>query len=403
MKTRWTTVAELVEVVRNRWNRGLYLRQHATGEPFAPVVLPVKAPTAAEALAELDAAVAWAERFRRDSHTASGKPRFSVDHRTIKGRGLGVNDVPARIRIETLHQLCSLLGTTDEVRTFDALVERTKSVMPNLTDWVIRRPHVALEHRAIWGDLVATVQWIVEHDTTQLYLRHLDVPGVDTKFVERHQQLLGQLLAVALPPERIRTHAPTFARRYGFRPKPTYTRFRPLSSIGAFPPQVSELQLRTDELATIDVPARTVFVVENEISYLAFPTVPDAIVIFGEGFALTTLESLPWLQDKEIVYWGDIDTYGFAILGHLRSRFPTVKSLLMDRETLLAHREQLVTEPTPTAEPQPDLTDAELSLYRDLIEDRYGHAVRLEQERVRFSLVRNALTPWQADSGPGDG
>lgn len=395
MRTRWTTVGELVDVLRNRWSRGQYLRAHAAGEPFAPVVLPVKAPTAAEAIDDLDAAVAWADRFRRDSQTAGGRPRFTVEHRTIKGKGLGVNDVPARVRIETFEQLCALLNTVDDVRAFDAIVEQTKAVVPGLTDWVLRKPLAALERRAVWGDLLATVNWIVEHDTTQLYLRHIDVPRVDTKFVERHQQLLGQLLAVILPPERILADAPTFARRYGFRPKPTYTRFRVLSPIPAFPPQVSELHVRTDELATIDVPAKTVFVVENEISYLAFPTVPDSIVIFGEGFALTTLETLPWLGDKELVYWGDIDTHGFAILDRLRSRFPAVASLLMDRGTLLAHREQLVTEPTPTARPLPNLTETEQSLYRDLIEDRFGHAIRLEQERVRFSLVRLAVEPWQ--------
>jgi hypothetical protein len=33
-------------------------------------------------------------------------------------------------------------------------------------------------------------------------------------------------------------------------------------------------------------------------------------------------------------------------------------------------------------------------LYHDLIEDRFGPAVRLEHERIRFSAVRRALEPW---------
>jgi hypothetical protein len=299
--------------------------------------------------------------------------------------------------VETFDQLCSLLGTSQDVRALDGMLEQTKASVPALVEWVVRRPGVALDHRSIWTHVLSTVEWIAEHDTSALYLRHLDVPGVDTKFVERHQQLLGQLLSVALPPERVRSDAPTFARRYGFRSKPAYTRFRALSPLPGFPPAVTELHLRTEELAAIEVPFSTVFVVENEVTYLAFPTVPDAIVIFGEGFASTTLDALPWLRDKEIVYWGDIDTHGFAILNRLRSRLPTVRSLLMDSETLLAHREQLVTEPNPTTAPQPHLTEAEQSLYRDLIEDRFGRAVRLEQERVRFSLVRRALQPWQGD------
>ena len=31
---------------------------------------------------------------------------------------------------------------------------------------------------------------------------------------------------------------------------------------------------------------------------------------------------------------------------------------------------------------------------KDLVEDRYGTSVRLEQERVRFSQVERALEPW---------
>jgi hypothetical protein len=38
------------------------------------------------------------------------------------------------------------------------------------------------------------------------------------------------------------------------------------------------------------------------------------------------------------------------------------------------------------------LVPAEQSVYGDLIEDRYGVAVRLEQERVAFSSLRRALS-----------
>ena len=90
---------------------------------------------------------------------------------------------------------------------------------------------------------------------------------------------------------------------------------------------------------------------ENEISYLAFPEVPEALVIFGEGFAATVLDAIPWLGEKHLVYWGDIDTHGFAILDRLRARFGSVTSILMDHTTLLAHPQQLVREDNPTSVP----------------------------------------------------
>ena len=67
---------------------------------------------------------------------------------------------------------------------------------------------------------------------------------------------------------------------------------------------------------------------------------------------------------EEIVYWGDIDTHGFAILDRLRSRHPGVTSIMMDSHTLLAHRKQWVREPVPTRRALERLTPNEGALYR---------------------------------------
>jgi hypothetical protein len=119
--------------------------------------------------------------------------------------------------------------------------------------------------------------------------------------------------------------------------------------------------------------------------------------VFGSGFASSGLAGLPWLRDSEIAYWGDVDTYGFDILSRLRSHLPQVRSILMDRETLLFHRDHWSTESRPTRRPLAHLTGPEQSLYQDLISDVYGIGVRLEQERVRFSRVHDALMPWTGE------
>ena len=95
---------------------------------------------------------------------------------------------------------------------------------------------------------------------------------------------------------------------------------------------------------------RTVFVVENQVTYLAFPT-PDAIVVFGEGFKASTLDAVPWLADRELVYWGDIDTHGFRIPSTSPGGVPGVRSLLMDESTLSAHLDRVVSEDAPDVGP----------------------------------------------------
>jgi hypothetical protein len=395
----WTGMDDVVATLLKRWATGRYLRDYAEGVTWRPVELPVRAPSSNELLDRFDEAVRWAERFRRDSHTAGGAERLTVIQRVVKGRNLGENSLPARVRIESFEQLCSLLGTTRDVRTLDAIFTQTRSKVPTLAAWVIAHPLIAIDQHEIWDKLLATVAWISARSTTGLYLRQIDVEGVDTKFVDQHRKLLDQLLSAVLPDERIDANyaATDFARRFRFRPKPAYTRFRIFQSQPSIAAGLSEIMVRSEELAVLEIVCKTVFVIENEISYLAFPTVPDSLVIFGSGFDVITLRDLPWLHDKEIVYWGDVDTHGFDILSRLRAEFETVTSLLMDCDTLLAHRSQWGSEPSPTNRRLANLTVDEEALYRDLVEDRYGRAVRLEQERVRFSWLHESLMRWMLE------
>ena len=391
--TAWTSVDDLVATLRKRWSAGRYLCEYAEGLAWTPIELPVKSPSADELLHRFDDVVLWAERFQRESRTRAGAARFAVEYRTIGGKSLGSNSVPARIRIESFAQLCALLGTMPEVRSLDEIIDQTKHAVPGLVPWVRARPRKAIDNEAVWSGLLAVVAWIMGASTEELYLRQIDVEGVDTKFVDLHKKVLDELLTEVLPEGRIDAQYPAgeFARRYRFLAKPDYTRFRVLGSEPALPEACTEYTLRTEELASLELTSRFLFVVENEITYLAFPRVPDALVVFGSGFGLASLRPLPWLVGKEIVYWGDIDTHGFDILNRLRSRFDSVRSILMDEATLLAHRSQSVTEPSPTDRPLANLTEAESALYGDLVEDRFGAAIRLEQERVRPSLLEREL------------
>ena len=397
MTSGWTTVDQLVATLKRRWDRGQYATARAAGQVFEPVSVPVRSPGAADVVDRFDEVRRWAETFERESTDRHGRPCVRIEYRTVQSRRVGANQLPARVWVDSIEQLCQLIGTTQQLRDLDRLVTRTAEVLPAAAPWVAGHPLVAVAHRDVWDRLLATVAWIDGHPTKDLYLRQLDVKGVDTKFVERHRKILDELLTVVLPPERVDPGAPRadFVSRFRFRSKPEYVRLRFLSPQAALPAAITEVRLRADELPATGIRASTVFVVENEISYLALPDVPGAVAIFGSGYGLEAANAGAWFSDKEVVYWGDIDTHGFAILDGLRTRLPAVSSILMDSDTLLGHPEQWVSEPAPTSRHLAHLTVEEASLYRDLVEDRYGKAVRLEQERVRFALVRQALHFWQ--------
>lgn len=391
---QWTRPEDVQSELRTRWERGTYLRSRAEGTPWEPVRVRLKGPSAVDLLKRPGESIAWIDGVRAWASGGRGGPRCRIEDRVVRSRSLGANEVPAFVVLDTIEELAKFVGHLDQIATLDGLLASTAARRPELVPWVSSHPMDVVGVAGEWERMLDVVDWIERTDTSEVYLRHLDLPGVDTKFVERHRKLLGRLLQVVLPAERVDADAARFDVRFGFRTVPSYVRFRLLSPVGELPAGLSELSVRVDELASFELSVRTVFVVENQATYLAFPDVPDAIVVFGEGFKVSTLEAVAWLAERDLVYWGDIDTHGFWILDQLRSRVPGVRSMLMDEATLAAHLDRVVREDKPTAVPLEHLTPEESDLYRDLVEDRFGQAVRLEQERIRFGAVRAALAPW---------
>ncbi len=213
--------------------------------------------------------------------------------------------------------------------------------------------------------------------------------------------MLGEWLDLVLPAEAIDASARgarQFARRFGFRDKPQRVRFRmldPRQAVFADGATAADrdITLTQADFARFAPAASRIFLTENEINFLAFPDLPDSLLIFGAGYGFETLAQAQWLHARQIAYWGDIDTHGFAILDQLRATFPHAQSLLMDRATLLAHRPLWTDEPEPTQRDLPRLTPEERALYDDLRWKRLDgeRQVRLEQERIGFGLVGQAL------------
>ena len=271
---------------------------------------------------------------------------------------------------------------------------------------------MTLEREADWPAILATLGWFRAHPRSGLYARQIDAPGVHSKFVETHRALLSELLDIVLPQCAVDgsscgplSGSALFARRYGLREKPGRVRFRALDSglalhvgIARAPSdlEVQELCIPSEDFARL-FPSRgaegpcNVFITENEINFLAFPAVAGSLIVFGSGYGFSSLERAEWLHRCRILYWGDLDSHGFAILDQLRADFPDAESLLMDRSTLLEHRELWTSEGTPTKAELTRLRSDERELYDDLRYDRLAPALRLEQERIRFSWVESAL------------
>lgn len=380
----WTTWSDVRAALRARWTSGELLRARLIGRPVAPLALPIRNPGAREVADRFGEVQEWVAGWRA---ARLGPARLETV--ALGGRLIGVNQVPKRVVLDTDDDVWTALGVAVDVRRFDELVAVAAGELPAALGWVASRPHDALAHAGDWPRLLAVARWILRRGGPDVYLRQVDVPGVDTKFIEERRTVLAALLSRTLPAARIdaTASATDLARRFGLRGKPDVVRFR---SFDAADGPYSELGVRLDELARVPFAARSVVIVENEVSYLAFPRVPGAAVVLGGGYAVSRLARLPWLADRDVVYWGDLDTHGLRALDRLRRFLPAARSMLMDTPTLLAHREHWSREPVPATDHLPLLTGDEQATYQSLVHDEHGDQVRLEQERIRFSAVEQA-------------
>lgn len=393
--TEWTHPSDVLRQLQRRWDKGDIPAALLCDEAsLFPLRLRCRTPTSAELGQGFGEVRDWIRALRAGDREHRGHG-YEIQWRRLRHPVHGANELPAGVVVPTETDALKLLGKTREAALLRELAESTLADFPELAVWLGRHPLRLLEQAERWPRLLDVLRWFREHPRPGVYLRQVDIPGVDTKLIEGHRGLLSELLDIVLPDDAIDTDATGvrgFARRYGLRDKPARVRFRMLDPTLAIN-GLTDLEVPTDQFAGLGVIPSRVFITENEINGLAFPEVSGAMVIFGQGYGVERLAEVAWLRDCDIRYWGDIDTHGFAILDRLRGHLPHVRSLLMNEDTLLSHRELWVTEPRDrrfTGELK-RLTETERDLFMALRDDRFGERVRLEQERIRYGWLLEAL------------
>jgi hypothetical protein len=385
----WTTALDVEAEVRRAWERGRILSARVSGEAMFPWQLRTRRPDRRELSDRFDDVRTWIRELTDESRAVRGHG-YDIVWTEIEHRQLGRNRVPEGIVVPTEADALQLIGKRRATERFEALLGPTLAAFPELRPWLARHPLEVLAQGDAWPRVLDVLRFMRAHPRPQVYLRQVDLPRIDTKFLEARRKLLAELFELVLPPTAI-ADGSTFEARFGFRTKPALVRFRVLDRRHALA-GLTDVTTTITELAAHPPPCSRVFITENEINGLAFPDHADAIVIFGLGYGLELLAQLPWLRDRTTHYWGDLDTHGFVMLDRLRAFLPDARSLLMDRETLLAHRPFWVEEPKQNPSPLTRLTPPEQALYDDLLHDRLGPHVRLEQERIGFGWLSRALS-----------
>ncbi|MHA7987795.1 Wadjet anti-phage system protein JetD domain-containing protein [Rathayibacter sp. CAU 1779] len=341
--------------------------------------VPLNPPTEAEVFADHAHAIAWTRswdgiegvQWQRRQWTSVGAQR--VPERLVL-RGA---DAIARFAGRQQHREWMLLhgrmralearlrgdGRIDVVDVFAVALRRNGRALLAIDDADFER-------------LLDVLTWFDGHPESGYRLRQVPVRGVDTKWIGKHRGLVASLHTALSGRESLGL----VAGEPRIRARILDDALVP-AGFGA----LRDVEAPASELASLRLQPRNVLVVENLETLLALERYADTIAVFGGGFgAGSRLALLPWASDADVdlLYWGDLDSHGFAILDEFRAWHPRARSVLMDEATLLANRDLWVREPAPTAAALSRLTDAERAALA-LLAGEGG--VRLEQERVPWA------------------
>ena len=372
------TVAEARDRARKRVDQD-QRNWAAIGGEDALLEIVLHPPTERAVLEGQGAAIAWVRAWRAVSDADA---TIDVQWGDRQWARVGAQSVPERCVLRGADAIAAFAGATPgrdwrilrdrAARLHGAFAETAPSV--DAIAAAIRTHARTLQQlvEVDFATLLQVVAWLCEHPASGWRIRQLPIRGIDTKWLERHRSVVESL------------HSAVSGRlSLGLLDAPGLVRVRFLDP-SLRPGGLCDVSAPVEEFAALDIAPSIVFVFENLETMFAMPDWPGAVVVHGSGYAARRLGGIPWIQSGRVIYWGDLDSDGFAILHALRSGCRDVTSVLMDEHTLLAFRDLWVPEPKPAVGAFSTLTASE---QRVLDRIRSEGNVRLEQERIAWEVA----------------
>ncbi len=373
---------EITQKLRQKYQNNH--RDWLAGEGVWPVVLSLGLPVERNAAENIKDVQEWQQHW----HTWRGEGEIVWVER--RWTGLGNQHLPEKILFHTPSQVVAWIGESE--RWIQAVTRYSKMTLswPCLSGVLQKHFEVLADYQEDeFNRLVAMLMWLEVNPNSGLYIRQLPVIGLDTKWLSNRESVVFSLLQTIVGVNEKKD----LYGLAGLRKEPTLLRCRLLDpDLRRMFGGVGDISAPVEDLATLHLPVKYVFFVENLQTGLAFSDLPGSIVFMRAGYAVDLFGKLPWLRHLPCYYWGDIDTHGFAILNRMRNHFSQTKSVLMDKETLLQNRDLWVNEGKPKKNADLTfLTDDEREVYIALSNDQWNINLRLEQERIPWAYAWQQL------------
>lgn len=381
------TLQTIGEALEGRYRRHAreWLQRAATGAPFEVQSFGI-AVAKKDAARDVAAYGAWEAQWQ-----ALADPGLRVVREPALWRELGRSERPVKLLVLSLKAAFSLMPDGRRLgKAFLTALQRAERLegtgKGDIAAACLAEGRFLLEaDDAEFERLTAVLSWLKDHERADCYIRELPVEGVDTKWLENNRALVARLMTSILG-LTTPLAAADVARRWNLLSPPTLVRVRHAQALVSGLPAKVLVALPASILSAAAVPR--VAVVENLQTGLALDVPEDVLIVTGMGAAVKALSLASWAKKARIVYMGDLDQHGLAILSELRRVLPQVQSVLMTPAALKRWRHLAVTDPTGRLKtPEAGLASEEEALFHAL----QGERLRLEQERLPIDAISRAF------------
>ncbi len=360
-----------------------FLKSLLLGEPFFPRDFPAGNKIPDDYLKLRDAVQQLLKGSKKDVGYG-----YQVELNQRKTRKFGIQSLPSRITFETETDYLKFMDKEAEFADFKEAVGRISKEIPELNMWLNENPLKVINHLGKWDNLLRVCLYFHNNPKPQFYIRELPI-NVHTKFIEQNKGILNELLSAILSDDAINQEENDFEKRFGLR----YT--APSITIRALDKNLqvkygistSEMSILISDFKSRSLQGYRFIITENKMNFRTLPDLSNSFAIWGMGFNVAILKDVEWLNDCQIIYWGDLDAQGFQILSQLRSYFYETISVMMDRETFDTFQEFAVQGTVCKVANLSYLTPEEHDLFVDLS----NQTIRLEQEKIPKDFVIGRL------------
>ncbi|MCG8609256.1 MAG: DUF2220 family protein [Pseudomonadales bacterium] len=432
-KTPWGLLPEdVLEALNNKyWQNLRKLKSLLNGEQSFPLIVPLKPPRGNAAIKNISHFQNFVSSWKVFSHNSiqdSGQERSDskssgceVVWEKRNFRSLAEQDVPTHLNIFDIGSLACILGPDEECQLQNWLSKiryifeqlSSQSLSSQLDSYQASSYEGSYSNRNsdqnLFQALIDHLETLdsFEQDDLELlvsllpqlhkgmgqgcYLRALPVTFVDTKYIEKNLRIIESVVTALVD---------SSAKEIGLmgwldcteKPK-DWLLIKPLCEetralLGGLP----LLRMSSDTLKNFELPAMNILVIENEQSCLALSDVRNTIAISGGGKNISWMKA-GWLADKNVGYWGDIDSEGLTILSDARSKLSSITPLMMDELTVNTFSKRMVQELDSVSKDPVALTEKELALFKGLRAGKYANN-RLEQERLSMDYIFESIKKW---------